>query len=435
MISPYKLASSNDGRTPSGAHQQGVALMIVILVFALVTILSVGMYNRQSLFIQQAGNIAAQTQAYEFALTAEKVARAILKEDWDKDKKDGFFDDLESISASLAYPFENALLEAQFDDVQGRLNLNDLVNLDGSPNTLMIDRFKRLFTRLNLDTAKLEVIIDWLDEDQNGLISYKEWKIVEQFLPEAMMMFAILDFDMDDNISFYEYDINKTAEYLQVEDAIGFFHADLMSLYPTFTNPSKRNLEAHDQNMDGKIQIEEYVMKGSGLITLVFMDMIKSMGPEPFETTSAEMLPILIALDKNGDNKITNNEYSDFAKRLCLGANKLPEESFFILFDSDYSQTLDLFEVGDLEGFLYIFETMDLNQNFELEFNEIQDLLMGFTRYDKFKEGKLIFYFGKMDKNNDDELTLNESGLSLENFQKIDKNNDMSLSRREIYAK
>jgi|GEM_PF-6537113 len=276
---------------------------------------------------------------------------------------------------------------------------------------------------------------DWLDEDQNGLISYKEWKIVEQFLPEAMMMFAILDFDMDDNISFYEYDINKTAEYLQVEDAIGFFHADLMSLYPTFTNPSKRNLEAHDQNMDGKIQIEEYVMKGSGLITLVFMDMIKSMGPEPFETTSAEMLPILIALDKNGDNKITNNEYSDFAKRLCLGANKLPEESFFILFDSDYSQTLDLFEVGDLEGFLYIFETMDLNQNFELEFNEIQDLLMGFTRYDKFKEGKLIFYFGKMDKNNDDELTLNESGLSLENFQKIDKNNDMSLSRREIYAK
>tara|TARA_B100000530_G_scaffold321003_1_gene254801 strand:- start:109 stop:1242 length:1134 start_codon:yes stop_codon:yes gene_type:complete len=276
---------------------------------------------------------------------------------------------------------------------------------------------------------------DWLDEDQNGLISYKEWKIVEQFLPEAMMMFAILDFDMDDNISFYEYDINKTAEYLQVEDAIGFFHADLMSLYPTFTNPSKRNLETHDQNMDGKIQIEEYVMKGSGLITLVFMDMIKSMGPEPFETTSAEMLPILIALDKNGDNKITNNEYSDFAKRLCLGANKLPEESFFILFDSDYSQTLDLFEVGDLEGFLYIFETMDLNQNFELEFNEIQDLLMGFTRYDKFKEGKLIFYFGKMDKNNDDELTLNESGLSLENFQKIDKNNDMSLSRREIYAK
>ncbi len=167
MISPYKLAFSNDGRTPSGAHQQGVALMIVILVFALVTILSVGMYNRQSLFIQQAGNIAAQTQAYEFALTAEKVARAILKEDWDKDKKDGFFDDLESISASLAYPFENALLEAQFDDVQGRLNLNDLVNLDGSPNTLMIDRFKRLFTRLNLDTAKLEVIIDWLDEDQN----------------------------------------------------------------------------------------------------------------------------------------------------------------------------------------------------------------------------------------------------------------------------
>ncbi|MBG97696.1 hypothetical protein CL659_01065 [bacterium] len=275
---------------------------------------------------------------------------------------------------------------------------------------------------------------DWLDEDQNGLISYKEWRAVEQFLPEAMTIFAIIDFDMDENISFYEYDISKTAESIN-DDALAFFHADLMSLYPNLIKPSSRNLEEYDKNMDGEIQAEEYLMKGSKLTTMIFKSIIESIGPNPFETTTAEMLPILLALDKNGDNEISNYEYSDFAKRFCLGINRLPEESFFILFDSDYSKTLDLFEVGELEGFLFIFETMDANQNFELEFNEVKKHFMDFTRYDKFKEGKLIFYFAKMDEDSNDKITLIESGLSLENFKKIDTNNDMSLSRGEIYGK
>ena len=60
---------------------------------------------------------------------------------------------------------------------------------------------------------------------------------------------------------------------------------------------------------------------------------------------------------------------------------------------------------------------------------------MDFARYEKFKEGKLIFYFAKMDEDNNNNITLIESGLSLENFKKIDTNNDMSLSRGEIYGK
>lgn len=148
-------------------RQQGVALMIVILVFALVAILSVGMYNRQGLFIQKAGSIVAQTQAFEYALASEIYGKRLLKADWDTDKEDSkFVDDLEQVSSSLLIPVEEAVLEAQFNDVQGKLNVNDLVALDGSANAMMVTRFKRLIDRLGLESIKVELLLDWIDDNQ-----------------------------------------------------------------------------------------------------------------------------------------------------------------------------------------------------------------------------------------------------------------------------
>jgi len=124
------------------------------------------MYNRQGLFLQTAGNIAAQTQAFQYALASETYGRRLLKADWDEDAKDKFVDDLEQIKSSLFIPVEEAFLEAQFNDVQGKLNLNDLVDLAGTPNALMVDRLKALFSRLAIDSVKVDSIIDWLDENQ-----------------------------------------------------------------------------------------------------------------------------------------------------------------------------------------------------------------------------------------------------------------------------
>ncbi len=153
---------------PPRSGQQGVALMIVILVFALVSILSVGMYNRQSLFVQTSGNVLAQKQAYEYAIASEIYGRRLLKADWDEDKEESkFVDDLEQVQNSIVIPVEDALLEAQFNDVQGKINLNDLAKLDGSPNELMHKRLERLLNRLALETIKLEMIQDWIDSNQD----------------------------------------------------------------------------------------------------------------------------------------------------------------------------------------------------------------------------------------------------------------------------
>ncbi|MFT7373469.1 MAG: general secretion pathway protein K, partial [Oleiphilaceae bacterium] len=117
-------------------RQQGVALMIVLFIFALVSILSVGMYNRQSLFVQTTANILAQSQAYEYAIASEVYGRRLLKDYWDK-KDDDSFNESEMIKNSIMLPVEEAFLEAQFNDLQGRLNLNDLVLLNGNVNDVI----------------------------------------------------------------------------------------------------------------------------------------------------------------------------------------------------------------------------------------------------------------------------------------------------------
>ena len=142
--------------------------MLVIFVFALVSILAVGMYNRQHIFVQTAGNVMAQAQAYQYALASEIFGKRLLKADWDEDKDKGeLFDDLEQVNNSILLPVEEAFLEAQFNDVQGKLNVNDLVTLSGSVNPIMKERFQKLFKRLAIETFKVEAIIDWLDENQD----------------------------------------------------------------------------------------------------------------------------------------------------------------------------------------------------------------------------------------------------------------------------
>ncbi len=142
--------------------------MIVILVFALVSILSVGIYNRQSLFVQSSGNVFAQAQAYQYALGSEIYGRRLLKADWDDDKEKGeFVDDLEQTRSSIVLPVEDALLEAQFNDVHGKLNINDVVDMQGVVIPLMEQRLKRLLNRLAINTLKVESLQDWIDENQD----------------------------------------------------------------------------------------------------------------------------------------------------------------------------------------------------------------------------------------------------------------------------
>jgi general secretion pathway protein K len=57
------------------------------------------------------------------------------------------------------------MLEASLEDLQGRFNLNNLVQKDGTPDPVMVNAFTQLLTSLGLEPKWTGFLIDWLDAD------------------------------------------------------------------------------------------------------------------------------------------------------------------------------------------------------------------------------------------------------------------------------
>ena len=56
-------------------------------------------------------------------------------------------------------------LEAWLDDAQGRFNLNNLVNADGTTNPDAVSLFENLLTILGLEPTWAPMMADWIDSD------------------------------------------------------------------------------------------------------------------------------------------------------------------------------------------------------------------------------------------------------------------------------
>ncbi len=167
-------------------RQRGVALITAMLVTAFVVVVSVAMVSRLQLDMRRTGNILLRDQAYIYALGLESFVDEVLKKD---DQKK---DDLGEPWAfeGLRLPFENGQLMPYVEDLQGRFNINNLVQKNAR-SEFDIQRFKNLLEILRLDAladpdqaeneSLLEVlrnlnsgdlanaVADWLDGDTESL--------------------------------------------------------------------------------------------------------------------------------------------------------------------------------------------------------------------------------------------------------------------------
>lgn len=149
-------------------RQQGVALITAVLIVALVTAAAVAMAARQQVDIRRSSNILSNDQAYLFALGAEDYARNVLEWDGDRIKGNPDVDHLgEAWAQTVSVPVEGAMLNGSVQDLQGRFNLNALLDANGQPNQVMIERFKNLLRLLGLDENIAEAVVDWIDADNN----------------------------------------------------------------------------------------------------------------------------------------------------------------------------------------------------------------------------------------------------------------------------
>ena len=107
--------------------QRGVALISILLVVVIATVLGVKMTTEQHFSISRARNYFDQGKIRQYALGGEELARQMLYKDFtEQPQKDVLTE--EWASKELVFEFEDGQIEMQIEDLQGRFNLNSLIN-------------------------------------------------------------------------------------------------------------------------------------------------------------------------------------------------------------------------------------------------------------------------------------------------------------------
>jgi general secretion pathway protein K len=134
----------------------------VLLIAALASVIAINMLSRHQLVVAKTRQVLYGTQALDYALGAEAWVRALLFQDFEGDTATPRIDGVNDLWAQTDAPFEieQGTLEIRVRDLDGLFNLN------GLDDPASVERFRRLLTALALDPALADVIVDWVDSDQ-----------------------------------------------------------------------------------------------------------------------------------------------------------------------------------------------------------------------------------------------------------------------------
>jgi general secretion pathway protein K len=148
----------------SRRHSQGVALVSVLLIVAVLLAITTRLLASHNLVINQSANTFEQDQALQYVLGAEVMARQALFDDFTNSGPES--DHSNEVWAQSILPFdldEGGYLEAQLTDLNGCFNLNSVLAGDG---TAGMQRLKTLLDNLGISNQMADVWKDWVDGDQ-----------------------------------------------------------------------------------------------------------------------------------------------------------------------------------------------------------------------------------------------------------------------------
>lgn len=144
-------------------RQHGVALITTLLVVALATTVAVAMVERQQLDIRRTGNQIQRSQALAYATGIEQWSAQLLRRDAEKSKVDHLGEDWATVLPPI--PVDGGQLSGRLLDLQGRINLNGIVDANQQLIPLTYERLRRLLEKLEIDPDLALAIADWIDVD------------------------------------------------------------------------------------------------------------------------------------------------------------------------------------------------------------------------------------------------------------------------------
>lgn len=156
------------------AKQSGVALITVLLVFAIASVIASKVIVAKVLDTQRTNGLINRTQAYYYALATEEFAILALQEDIKNDSNCDAETDvcadhlLEELWAMGPYQYEIdaiGLSTVKIIDLNRFYNLNNIISGGLGVNEDELERFRGLLRGLELDDRLADNLRDWLDSD------------------------------------------------------------------------------------------------------------------------------------------------------------------------------------------------------------------------------------------------------------------------------
>jgi general secretion pathway protein K len=146
------------------ASERGVALVMALLVVSIGTLIAVNLLWQGTLDLRRTDAALAADQGLMYVQGAEAWAADILRQDLVDSPDSDHFGEQWAIELP-PLPVDGGTIVGRLEDLQGRFNLNNLVDANGRENELARQQFERLLFRVEADPALAGAVVDWLDPD------------------------------------------------------------------------------------------------------------------------------------------------------------------------------------------------------------------------------------------------------------------------------
>jgi general secretion pathway protein K len=144
-----------------------VALITAMLITALATMLAANLAWDNALDLRRTMVLLHRDQAIQVALGAESWVIGILHQDLEDSQTD-HLGEIWAIELP-GLPIEGGEVFGAVQDLQGRFNVNNLIDENGEVDDESLEQFRRLLSALGLDPRFAGIAADWLDSDLDAL--------------------------------------------------------------------------------------------------------------------------------------------------------------------------------------------------------------------------------------------------------------------------
>ncbi len=144
-------------------RNRGVALITAMLITALASLVAANLAWDNALDVRRTMVLLNSDQAVQVALGAESWVVGILHQDL-QDSETDHLGEIWAIQLP-GFPIDGGDVTGTIQDLQGRFNINNLIDENGQVQAESLERFRRLLNALDIDARFAGIAADWIDSN------------------------------------------------------------------------------------------------------------------------------------------------------------------------------------------------------------------------------------------------------------------------------